>query len=354
MIGERLIRARSASGISLRDLGLQVGVAHSMIKKYEDNRSMPNSSMLVKLAKALGVRSEYFFRPNNIQLGEVEYRKNASVSKQAIKRIEADVLDQAERWLELANLWPNYPIKPFSIPENLPDHLFSYQDVDSFANKVRNQWNLGSNPIADLVDELETRGILVIFTKNIDHAKFDGLHAMVGGQPILVTCLNLPGDRQRFTLAHELGHLLLEGRISGLDEEMACHRFAASFLLPAESARQHLGVSRTRIEDQELYLLKHEFGISMAACVYRAFNLDIISESTKTKIQKKFSFSGWRKVEPGKPYPQETTYLFKQLVFRALGEDIIGESKAAELLGISLMKLNQLRKLELPNATLDK
>ena len=63
-------------------------------------------------------------------------------------------------------------------------------------------------------------------------AQFDGLQATVADKPVIVVSKGWPGDRQRFTLAHELGHLLLHGRLTdGLDEERACHRFASAFLL---------------------------------------------------------------------------------------------------------------------------
>ena len=98
MIGERLIRARAASGLSMKALGDAAGVSANMIKKYEHDISMPSSGVLIKLSKALQVRSEYFFRPSKVKLSAVEYRKRANTPKSILKRIEADVLDQAERW----------------------------------------------------------------------------------------------------------------------------------------------------------------------------------------------------------------------------------------------------------------
>ncbi|KAF5031953.1 hypothetical protein DSECCO2_622330 [anaerobic digester metagenome] len=56
-----------------------------------------------------------------------------------------------------------------------------------------------------------------------------------------------------------------------------------------------------------------------------------------------FSSNGWRKQEPGEPYPLESTSCFKHLVYRALGENIIGEAKAAELLGQSVMEFHRSR-----------
>lgn len=346
MIGERLLRARSAAGLSMHQLGVIVGLSPNMIKKYEHNLHMPGSAMLLKLAQALQVRTEYFFRPWQVELKGIEYRKRGSTPASLLKRIEADVLDQAERWLELANLWPEFPVGHYASP--LTDVMVNTLDeIESLADQVRCTWELGATPMTELIDILETHGILVIITDIGEQTRFDGLQAEIAGQPVIVVSANWPGDRQRFTLAHELGHLLLHGHLSPtLDEEKACNRFASALLLPASSARHQLGTQRHHIEARELYLLKMEYGLSMAACLYRLVDLAIISTALYKKMVIDFSRRGWRKTEPGLPYPSEKTFLFQQLVYRALGEGIVSESKAAELLGISLSHFHQARKLE--------
>ncbi|MCY1548140.1 hypothetical protein D9M68_842310 [compost metagenome] len=89
----------------------------------------------------------------------------------------------------------------------------------------------------------------------------------------------------------------------------------------------------------------------MQGCLYRAGDLGIVAASVRERLFRVFSTQGWRRREPGDPYRQETTRLFQQLVYRALGESIIGESKAAELLGIPVFQFHQARKLELLDAT---
>ena len=351
MIGERIKRARAAAGLSMQALGKQVGVSANMIKKYEHNISMPGSAMFIKLGKALGVRTEYFFRPINVSLSGVEYRKRSNTPAAVLKQIEADVLDQAERWQELANIWPTFPVPSFSGISGLPERITTLEEVEQVADHVRASWQLGLNPLPDLVDVLESHGVLVIITHVNVHAKFDGLQATVADQPVVVVSANWPGDRQRFTLAHELGHLLLYGRMSSdLGEEKASDRFAAAFLLPAASIRRQLGDKRNNLEVRELYLLKHEFGLSMMACLHRAAELSIIGKSTSKRLLKVFSSEGWRKQEPGEAYTKEHTLLFQQLVCHALGEGIISESKAAELLKMPLMRFHQIRKLKLFDA----
>ncbi len=354
MVGERLMRARKAAGFSMRDLAAAAGVSANMIKKYEHGDSMPSSGVLVKMAKALGVRTEYFFRPAVVELSGIEYRKRAKTPAKLLRKIEADVLDQAERWHELANMWPDFPVPQFELPSGLPKQITCYEDIESAAEAVRGAWGLGLNPIPDVIDELESRGLLVIVTEVEVGAHFDGLQATVAGKPIIVVSKDWPGDRQRFTLAHELGHLLLHDRLADdLDEERACNRFASAFLLPAESIRTHLGTTRHNIEPRELYLLKHEFGLSMQSCLYRAADVGTISDAVRQRLFMLFSKNGWRKQEPGEAYPKEVTQLFEQLVFRSLGEGIVGESKAAELMAMPLMHFHQARKLEASGAAVN-
>lgn len=345
MIGERLKRARAAAGLSMQALADQVGISANMIKKYEHNASMPSSGVLLKLATALSVRTEYFFRPAQVTLGQVEYRKKASASKGLLKKIESDVIEQAERWLALKNLWPNFPIKLFDYQIDMPK-LNTLDDVEKAAIKLRNDWQLGMNPLPDLIDLLESKGILVIISHVPQADKFDGLQANISGQPIIVVSSHWSGCRQRFTLVHELGHLILHDVLAeSLDEETVCNRFASAFLLPDIGIYQHLGEKRFNIDPKELYFLKHEFGLSMAACLYRSADLGIISKEKVRQIYIQFSKNGWRKQEPGQPYPQEKTQLFEQLVFRALAEGILSEPKAAELLQISVMTLHKQRQM---------
>ncbi|MDH0316067.1 MULTISPECIES: XRE family transcriptional regulator [Aeromonas] len=352
MFGERLLRARSAAGLSMQALAAQAGISANMIKKYEHGESMPSSGVLVKMSRALGVRSEYFFRPVQVELAGIEYRKRSSTPVSVLNSIKADVVDQAERWQELVNLWPVFPIAKYSAPVLPTQKISKIGDIDSFAEELRAAWSLGTSPISKLIDVLESHGILVIVTNIDERTKFDGLQASIAGQPVIVVSANWPGDRQRFTLAHELGHLLLHTMLpADIDEEKACNRFAGALLLPAAAMRAELGSVRQRLEVQELYMLKMEYGLSMQACLYRACDLAIISESTRKGLFMYFSRNGWRSREPGQPFPKETTLLFQQLVYRALGENIIGESKAAELLGSSLVSFHQARKMEALDAT---
>jgi Zn-dependent peptidase ImmA (M78 family)/DNA-binding XRE family transcriptional regulator len=333
MLATRIARARAAAGLSLRDLAAKLGVSHTAIAKYERGELVPSSDTLLALARATGVKVEFFFRPDTVELGQPEYRKRSCLSAKALARVEAEILGQTERVFELLGFFPEPPLPAFSVPDGLPT-VAGLDDAEEVALALRAAWDLGENPIADLVATLEERGVLVLTTPGDPEGRFDGLAARVAGMPLVVVGADWPGDRQRFTLAHELGHLVLSGRLHpGLDEERACNRFAGAFLAPRPSVHAELGRNRRRLEARELLGLKHAYGLSMAAWAFRARDTGVIEQGTFEVIQRTFRARGWHKQEPGDAVPPEHPSHFRRLVLRALAEDLIGEAKAAELFG---------------------
>src|SRR3989338_286973 len=192
MLGNRIQRARIALGLSLRSLGDQVELSHAAIKKYEDNDVVPSSDILIKLAKALHVKVEYFFRPERFALDNIQYRKHADMPKRHLDEITARILDQIERRVELENLFPSPPIQPFSLSEK---RIGNYSDIESVANRVRAKWNLGIEPISDLIDIFEEQGVKVFEIDNEHYSQFDGLSASINKMPVIVIGNQWPGDR---------------------------------------------------------------------------------------------------------------------------------------------------------------
>src|SRR5690606_15604107 len=109
------------------------------------------------------------------------------------------------------------------------------------------------------------------------------------------------GERQRFTLAHELGHMVLDVG-SGLDSEKASHRFAGALLMPAESLWAEIGKHRTSIGWAELFELKKLFGASVQAIVYRCHDLGIFPKSLYQSLFREISRQGWRRPPYEEPY----------------------------------------------------
>jgi Zn-dependent peptidase ImmA (M78 family) len=152
-------------------------------------------------------------------------------------------------------------------------------------------------------------------------------------------------ERKRFTLAHELGHMVMDVR-RGVDAEKAANRFAGAFLMPAEALWSEIGKQRTTISLGELRRLKGIFGASLQAIVYRCRDLGIIGDAAYRRLFQSFNEYGWRKPpyeEPDALLPErEHPHRMQRLCFRALSEGLISESKGAEILGISVRDLTRL------------
>ena len=352
MIGSRLKLARSASGLSLRGLSDRINnrVSAQAIGKYERNESMPSSGVLIALADALRVSASYLTGDPTISLGSVDFRTKEVTGRREKDRIKAIVLHKLERYLtieELLDLPSVHWHKPLSAPYPVVNDLL---EADRAASSLRNDWGLGINPIPDMAELMEDRGVKVLFCKL---PNTDGLTTQVhrDGEPdanVIVVNQEHTSDRQRFTIAHEIGHMVLDVG-SGVDEEKAAHRFAGAFLLPEEVLWAKVGRHRSDIDWKELLVLKLTFGISIQAITYRCKDLGIISDALMGRLFDVFEADGWR--DP--PYMEPLDVLgnrsgrFERLCFRALAEGAISESKASELLEVSVHDLDSLWEREL-------
>ncbi len=347
MIGNRLKLARSASGLSLRGLSDQIDnrVSAQAIGKYERSESMPSSGVLMALADALRVPVNYLTGDPGISLQSVEFRSEKEVSRRDEDRIKATVLHKLERYLTIEgilNLPSVHWYNPMSAPYPVTNDLL---EVDRAASSLRNDWGLGINPIPDMAELLEDRGVKVLFC---DLSGVDGLTAHVRGDGlpdahVIVVNLDNTRDRQRFTIAHEMGHMILEVS-PHVDREKAAYRFAGAFLMPEEVLWTKIGRHRSDIDWKELLALKLVFGMSVQAITYRCKDLGIISQALMGRLFDIFELHGWRNPPYREPLEMlgSTFGRFERLCLRALAEGAISESKASELLERPVSELDSL------------
>jgi Zn-dependent peptidase ImmA (M78 family)/DNA-binding XRE family transcriptional regulator len=329
-IGERIKSARIMAGLSQRDLATKAEISAMAISKYERDMDIPGSSTLLRLARALNVKIEYFFRPTTVTLSTPTYRRRESLPSAQEASILERVQEWLERYLDIESLLNKSPY--FTMPSKYP--VETLDDIENVALDLREQWHLGLDPIEELTEICEDRGIKVGLIAG--HMAFDALTLSANNNiPVIVLRRDMPGDRQRFCLAHELGHIFLEPA-EHLDPERASHRFAGAFLAPRPAVEFELGTRRHAISLYELHLLKHKYGLSMQAWIYRAKDLQILPEALATQMFKRFRQQGWHREEPGDALPPEEPQRFQRLVIYALSEGIISQARASELLGVPL------------------
>jgi Zn-dependent peptidase ImmA (M78 family) len=354
MIGKRLKLARAAAGLSLRGLSDRIGnrVSAQQIGKYERDEDVPGSAVLIALSDSLDVPVDYLVGDQEMVLDGVEFRKRQIASKKEEAQVEAQALHLIERYLMVEEIL-GLPSAEWDKPREAPYPVRELAEAELAAQNLRAHWDLGIDPIQNLVELLEERGIKVLVVDSQEN--IDGLAAQVRRgerEPVRVIVIRrgVHGERQRFNLAHELGHMVMDAEGDERFHEKVAQRFAGAFLMPAEALRSNVGRHRSSIGWSELFALKQLFGVSVQAIVYRCGDLGIFPLSMTQRLFREFSRLGYRSApnyEPN-PLPEERPERFDRLCYRALAEAAISEPKTAELLNISVHELN--RRMEAPVA----
>ncbi len=333
IFGQRLRNARIMKGLSMDELCSLMGntISKMAISKYERGDLSPNSNIVIKFSEALGQPVDYFFRPFSFQISDIQFRKKSKLSVKQAKAIKEAIADNIEKYLnieEICNL---------SIDFERPDwKIASPEDAKKCALKLRKDWEIGSDGILNLVSLLEEHGIKVLII-DADES-FDGLSTIVNQTyPVIVLNKQFTSERNRFTAAHELGHIVLTFAESTeqKEKERLCNVFGSEFLIPSEALIEELGNRRTSISIMELEHLQKQYGISKDALIYKAKENNVISQSLfESCMKKKNALPQFKEIMERSVYPKETSDRFQSLVYRAFNSGMISESKASALLNI--------------------
>ncbi|MGE3594120.1 MAG: helix-turn-helix domain-containing protein [Dehalococcoidia bacterium] len=349
MIGHRLKLARNAAGLSLRGLAdaMQHKVTAQAIGRYERDEIMPSSSVLLALSRALKVAPDYLMSQRDITLHGIEFRKAASARAKEERTVEAKVVEQLERYIALEEALGLAQPRDKSSHARL-DPIESMDDAEHRAVQLRRSWHLGVDPIPSMMELLEERGIKIIaldLPANVSGSMVEAQLAAHGRVPAIIVNANHTGERQRFTLAHELGHLLLAGMagMTARNLEKAMDRFAGAFLVPAEELTQLAGRHRQEFSIGELVELKKHFRVSLQCLVVRLSQVGILSKTAYGQHRQMLEALGILMDPYPEPEPlaSERPTRLRRLALRAVAEDALSAPKAAELLGVPTRQLNE-------------
>jgi Zn-dependent peptidase ImmA (M78 family)/DNA-binding XRE family transcriptional regulator len=334
MFGERLKRARIKSSLSMQELSNNSNniVSKQAISQYEKNEKNPSSKVLISLANALGVGVEYFFRNVSVEINRVDFRKQSTFAKKKQESIKEKVREYLERYIQLEEI--------LELESNFNNPLSnevinSYDDIEELAIKLREKWDLGLDPISNIIEMLEVQNIKVMLVD--EEKKFNGLCGEANddkNHPFIVlnNTSELPNDRKRFTALHELAHIILPNH--KLDEERASDRFAGAFLFPKNSVFDEFGEKRNKISIEELNHCKLKYGISIAAIIYRLNQLGVVSDGLKKRF---FIKNSSHKFDERCKYEKIIkTSRFDNLLAHAYSEELISTSKLSELASLKV------------------
>lgn len=332
MLGERLKRFRLARGMTIKQLCAAIDhlVSSTSLSKYERGAAQPSAKILNRIAAAYGIKSAQLWGEPTCNVESIAFRKRSKLGIKEEKQIKAFVAEEIEKRVWLLEQFPqqntfDLPIRGIKINKLI--------DTEEAAFKLRDTLNLGIDPIGNLTSVLEDQGIFIIQVKASEG--FDGISSIVHYDDNNHTTAAIairwgtPGDRQRLTLTHELGHLILDIK-EGVDHEKATYRFGAAFLAPTEQFHKDVGKKRNNVKIDELCYLKKKYGMSIQAILFRLKDLRIITNSYYKEWCFNINKLGWKKHEPVELQPEKPGRFHQQICY-ALSEELITQKDSTYL-----------------------
>lgn len=296
--------ARDLRGLTQKDLAERCGCKQAFVSHVEHGQKGVSSDRLSDFGRALGLPVEFFLQSGGyggIGPSLVFYRKKQSTLKSHVYRLQAEV---AIRKNALARFLREVEIEK-------TERSFRFMDVEDFdgraediARLVRATWLLPAGPISNLISVIENAGGFV-FRFSFGTRDVDAMSLWSSDlPPMFFVNEDAPADRVRFSLAHEMGHVIMH-RDATDEMEREADRFAAEFLMPQRDISHDLvGMSVQRAAQ-----LKPYWRTSMAALIRRSRTLGVIGDAEYARMLRTMSKHGYRKLEPVTIEPEEPRLL---------------------------------------------
>lgn len=310
----RLTQARQAAGLTKAKLADLVGVAPASIGQYEAHVIAPRAELVPVLAKALDVPPDYFAsgRPlGRVDGSQAHFRSLRSTSA----RERAKAIAFIEQVWELTFALE----KRVRFPEvDLPTMSADAATPLGAAHALRGHWGLGDKPVKHLVAQAEARGIVVTLLSlaSADVARVGAFSTSHLARPVIVVTPERAKSVyvHRFTVAHELGHLLLHQEAAPGDpqQEREADQFAAEFLTPRDLISNQLPRS---VNLARLHELSRHWGVSVESLLLRMKEVGVVSEaSIRRGYQRLHQLRSAQQEtpEPVLAYPGETPSMLKK------------------------------------------
>lgn len=324
--GERLRTLRELLGVTQTELAKQCSISQGWISQVENGTKDPARDTLETIAAVTGTPVGFFdVAPTDVPLDSLRFRKLASASPVTTRRIHA-FYSESYRVAETLLDDQGYPVPPLPF---VTQDAIDDQDIEDLADATREALRLAPDrPIPHLTRALERGGVAVApialpdpagkekdsekspTTEHYGVSYWAGVneHALIGYFP------GSQGDRDRFTLAHEVGHAVLHTfRPRAADAEQEANRFAGALLMPRRRAESDLTGALTL---PQFARLKATWGISMQALIMRGVAVGNISDTRKRSLFVQLSQRGWRKTEPVEVGQEEPLLLWTLLTKR--------------------------------------
>ena len=309
-----LTLARDSRGVTQAELADRIGMGQGTLSKYETGVLDVPGEFAEDAGKALDYPAKFFFQAGRpYGFPPFHFRKRKKLSAKALGKIVAEM---NIRRMHIEKLTVSFRLNTNRfIPEIDRDE---YQgrtkkpvEIDDLARSLREAWMLPPGPIESVVDLIEENGGIVI-PCDFETDLLDAMSQRIDGLPVLFFVnVNSPMDRLRFTLCHELAHMVLHTTAFKEDGEMECEadEFAGSFLLPPDELRKQM----RRFDLPHLANMKAYWKVSMASIAVNARRHNLITDYQAKKFWIDMSKLGYRKREPNEP-PREHPKMLRQMI----------------------------------------
>lgn len=322
-IGQRVQRLRIANGVSQAELADTTAIPTGAVSMLEHGRHSLDDATLRRVADALNCTVDYLLRPREEPAATRPWlRAYADASKKAIDRYIADTETAIDAFDTLGLRY---------YPESLPtfdDDPNDDESIEDFAADVRLVAGLDAGDVVgNCIRRAERLGVVVL-PMDDELGRHLGLSLRVNSTPVIrvsrprvhAATTSPPGDRQRFTVAHELGHLTLHAAtpppttaVDARHIEQQAHRFAGAFLTPADPLLADLDRLSGRVTLNTLAQLKGIWGVAIKMLVVRLSQLGRIDDNHARSLYKQISARRWNVVEPVHTGHEQAIWLQKAL-----------------------------------------
>ena len=328
---DMLALARDAKGFTQTELIGTLGDAMSQAKlsKIENGLVSPSGEDVAALASALGFRPEFFFHPHTRRSEPATYhRKRKKLAKKDWSKIYATAeiyRISTALFLKSIELAPPAPPPPASDPDQHDGR------IEEIALAVRQLWALPRGPVEDVTSLLERAGVVVI-SYDFGNDLCDGFtqHATGDMPPVVFVNTRQPKDRLRYSLAHELGHVVMH-RLPNPDMEHQENRFASEFLMPTSEVTKDF----YNMSIDKFMSLKMHWRVSMQSLIMKAHQVGRMSDSAYRYYMINMSKRGWRTREPVElTNVKESPRLLLQLVNGHMNQLAYSLDDMSQLIGI--------------------
>lgn len=282
--------ARESRGMTQTELARAAKVSQALLSKIEAGVKPVSGPILERLVQALGYPEKFFFQTDTIfgpGIGEFFHRRRMDISNKVITRLHAIInimIIHVGRLLRSVNL-PPLKICPID-----KDDFESPQEV---AEALRTIWQIPSGPIPDVMRTIENAGGIVIRFP-FGTPQIDAISRWIPGlPPLFFVNEGLTTDRERMSLCHELGHIIMH-KVPNPQMEGEANEFAGAFLLPEQDISSQLH----RINLDRLAVLKPVWKVSMAALLFRATELRKVSQPVAKILWAQMAQRGFKRREP--------------------------------------------------------